>query len=745
MYKVNIKSGLKLKILDQIFEVIKLLSNGNVQVQNCQFGDFQIYSQCELIKLLSEGKLVFECHGKNVELSSDSINTTYDFEDLESSKYKQVAIFRYEVIKPLLEIPYCLRKRSHIKARVVEINNFLNNHNSLSNNFQGVELKKASVPTVYRWLSDYERSGGDIRSLIPSYHRSGGPNRPRINAKIVEFIKESINQSYLNSQQITVKEVYYEVIHKINEDNQYSINPLPFPSYPTIARYIAKIPESELVLKRIGKRRAEQRFNQIGDGVTVKYPLERVEIDSTDLDLLIVGSNGLVIGRPHFIVAIDKFTRHILGFSLGFNGVGWPEVMQCLRHVMTDKTYVNKKYPFINNRWNAFGVPKKVVVDNGLGFKNNPMKDASYQLGFVLHFAPPRVPEWKGSIERFFGTANTSFTHTLPGTTRSNPKKLGEIENPSKNACLPFGIFLGLLHKWVVDIYSQDLNKGAGGIPSLIWEKCTSQYPVAWPNSIQELAIILGRIDYRVITNKGIELNCLFYNSFELNQLFIKFSSDNKGQEQKFKVKYDPQNVGSIFVYDHLITRKWIEVPAVNQDYAQGLSEWEHSEIRKYSRQEFGKVDILSLAESKAFLRKQIESWSGFSKKQLAKANRINSESEIFKTDNVDGSSRENNNLQANIRLPNPVEQNDNNDDVNNYNNISDLGAPFYDFADLATVSKDVVEKSKMGVILDLDLSKSKPKKRNKHVNKKSGHENYFNETTLDLSGFGIFTELEGE
>ena len=631
MFAIQIKPGIRFKLFNEAYTVLKRLPSSKVEVEEEQFKTVKIFTNNELIKYLSNGDLKFECSGKNLEKNSEpSIKTSFFIEDIKDSKHKDRAVFRYEVIYPLLKLAVNQRN-SAIASRVDEVNSWSSNPLIAKENLHGCSFyQTVSYSSVYRWLKDYIESNGDIRALFPSYHCSGGKGKARIEPQILDFTKEAIDEYYNKKQRITTRELLFCVISKISEFNKFSINQLRCPPYSSLARYISAIPEYELIAKRIGKRAAENRFKEIGDGVVVNYPLERVEIDHTPVDVILVDENGSSLGRPYLVLAIDKYSRQILGFSIGIsNGVGWPEVMQCIKHIMSDKSYTKEIYPFIENDWNAFGLPKTLVIDNGLEFKNNAMKDACYQLGFVLQFCPPKVPQWKGSIERFFGTANTNLFHTMPGTTRSNPTKLGDDENPTKSACLTFSAFIAIVHKWIIDVYSQDLNKGAGGKPAYIWEKAIEDYPVAFPSSISETAILLGRTAYRKVSRRGIELDTLHYNANELNKLLIQFTKENKGTEEDFLVKYDPQNLGEVFVYDHLINKKWIKVPCTNPDYANNLSEWEHKEIRAHARKEFGIIDIESLARAKFQIRKMIENGIGYTGKEVARAKKTTSEQEI--------------------------------------------------------------------------------------------------------------------
>ncbi len=628
MFPVQLKPGIRFMLYEETYQILKKLPNLKVQVEKEHFNMTQIFTQSELITALSEGNLKFECTGKNISKTSGGINTSYALGELDDSSFKEEAIFRYEVIKPLLE-----PSEQNAISRANEVNSWSNNLEKAKKNLNDcLVYHTVSSQSIYRWLKAYKESCGDIRSLLPSYHNCGGKGKVRISPKVYEFINDSIDLYYKKQQRISIKDLWLSLTYMISEHNRFSVIKLEIPPYPTLARYVSKIPEYQSIASRYSKRSADYKFKEIGNGVETSFPLERVEIDHTPVDIIIKEENGTEIGRPFLVLAIDKFTRNALGFSLGLsNGVGWPEVSQCIKSIMTDKSYVKNMYPFIENEWNAFGVPKTLVIDNGLEFKNSSMKDTCYQLGIVLQICPPKVPEWKGSIERFFGTTNTSLVHNLPGTTRSNPTKLDSDENPSALATLTFSQFNALLHKWIIDVYSQDFHKGVGGIPSKLWKKAIEDCPVSWPNSSSDIVTLLGRTAQRKISNRGIEINCLHYNGNNLNRLLMQFNKENKGLKEDFTVKYDPYNLGELFVYDHLIAKEWIKVPCTNPQYAINLSEWEHKEMRAYARKEYGIVDYESLARAKHMIRTMIENNIGYTPKAKARANKINADEEIKK------------------------------------------------------------------------------------------------------------------
>jgi putative transposase len=624
LFHVKLQAGLRFKLGKNIYIISKILSNSNVQAIEETFNETIVLTQNQMIKELNAGNLCFEIKDMSTSISNKA-KFEYPTNDIEFEKHKDSAIFKYNVIKPLIMKNSFSIGRDAVKQRVDIVNSYKDNQILAQQVFDSNFYSEVSVASVYRWIKQYQLSNHDIRSLIPGYSRSGGKNKPRMNSILVNFIVEEIHNYFLNNQRVSITELYLRIVHRVSDYNQFINEKISVPSYSTITRYINTIPEYEFIAGRYNKRFAESKFGQVNGGVEVSRPLERVEIDGTPLDLIVTDEEGDNIGRPTFIVAIDKLTRYVVGFSLSFGGEGWQDVMLCIKHILMDKSYVKEKYKDIKNEWLAFGVPETIVIDNGLGFKNKAMVDAAYQLGINLQFCPVKTPQWKGSIERFFRTSCINFVHNLPGTTKSNPSQLSDTDNPSRDARISLTLLVKLFHKWAIDVYSQMLNKGAGGVPAQIWKNEVQKHPIAWPNSIQEIAVLLGKVEFRRIRNTGIELINTPYNSLELNKFYRQFTKVNDGKNTSFKVKYDPFDMSKLFVYDHLIDNRWLEVPSIYPEYTKNLSEWEHKLICKRALLKVGKIDIIALAEAKYEIQQEINDSNTHSKKLKAKANRYDS------------------------------------------------------------------------------------------------------------------------
>jgi putative transposase len=274
--------------------------------------------------------------------------------------------------------------------------------------------------------------------------------------------------------------------------------------------------------------------------------------------------------------------------------------MQCLLHSIRPKKYVKELYPEIVHSWEAYGLPEVIVVDNAKQYYSASFDEACLQLGIITQYAPVKTPYYKPSIERMFGTLNTKLLHQLPGTTFSNVSEKWDYD-PKKHALISMSNLNRVIHNWIVDVYHRSHHRGIDDVPARRWEIGTKNFPPALPFSASELEVLLGHVDHRVISPSGIELFGLYYNDPCLSAL----GGAKKGE--KFKVKYDPTDISLVHVYDNR-TNRYLPVPAVDQDYTNGLSLWQHRVIKREARESVKDyVDIVDLCLAKDRIQKMVD------------------------------------------------------------------------------------------------------------------------------------------
>ncbi|WP_298472740.1 DDE-type integrase/transposase/recombinase [uncultured Psychrobacillus sp.] len=546
--------GTKFKLNERFYEVMEEMEKNTYLARDLDFlTTRRIFSLTEMYKYLEAGVLEFQ-------LDSNGKKNKSDFHDFSMLpvKLQEEAKYRHFVIKPLLQLRG-EKLKPYIQDRLKQLSD---------------SGYKVSERSIYRWLSDYTKSEDSIESLV-SNTQDSGPRNKLIQGEIDLIIEEVMNTHYKRRELSNPKNVYYAVIHKIDIENltrKEGEEKLKYPSISTIRRRIKESDSYDRDKQRIGHAEARKKHGSVQMLNNVKHPLQRVEIDHTPLDLILVDKNGIVLDRPTVTTALDKYTGYPLGIYVGFEPASYTAVMYCLLHAFAPKSYLKERYPSVQNEWLAYGLPELLVTDRGKEFKSKHLNEACFQLDIQLTFNPPRKPWYKGSIERHFRTLNEGLVHQLPGTTFSNVVKKGDYDS-EKHASLTLDEFLEHLHIFIVDIYAKE-PRGNKLSPARMWEKAIENgFTPSIPSFKLDWKVALMKLGTGSIQSTGVQKDYLFYQSPDLQGLRSQLGLKGKGY--KIKYKYDPSDLSKIYVYDEL-KKEYIEAMCTDQEYSLNLSEYSH-------------------------------------------------------------------------------------------------------------------------------------------------------------------------
>ena len=463
--------------------------------------------------------------------------------------------------------------------------------------------KPPSWLTLWRSYRQWVGAGRDVRAIILRYG-DRGKTGARIAPDVRMVSDQVIDELYMTTERKRVPEVHLEIVRRVTDANKFRLpsDQVPAPSRSTIYREIGRLSPYEVMVARYGKRRADMEFRVSTSGPITTRALERVVMDHTPSDLIVVDDASMLpLGRPTITTALDEHTRCPMGFYTGFEPPSCLSVMRCLKHAILPKTYVPREFPSVNNRWECYGVPEIVVVDNPPEFHSRHFERACLEIGTDIQYAKVLVPWYKGKIERFQGTMNHDLMHGNPGTTFSNILERDDYD-PGRHAVVLLSTFREMLHKWVIDVYLQTPHRGIRDIPVHRWHTEMNDLPPPLPMSAGELDIVLGMTTQRVVFHYGIELEGLKYNGPELGELRRQM-----GPGPKVDLTFDPGDLGHINVFNPA-KENYVWVPAVDQAYATGLSLWQHRVIRRYAQCQLNeRTDVVALAQAKAEIRALVE------------------------------------------------------------------------------------------------------------------------------------------
>lgn len=569
------------------FIVRARLAENHVRLENIATGIVHIESSLKLAQALFDGQLLFdnEQEDESDEVQRQPELSAYPTEDVEEARFK------LSIIQPLLEK----------KLTRAEVEDYVEEQK------QRYPDARISTTSVYRWKSDYESSGYDLRSLIRKIRET--PNS-LLQSEVDEIIASVIDAYLLQSssspqpQLPSAKEIHQEVILRVTEVNatRPDSDALKAPSKRTISRRIAQQNPVDLYAARYGEREARRKYRQYGQAPQAKQPLERVEIDHTTLDMILVDDEDrMPLGRPTFTILVDNYTRYPLGAYIGFEPPSYYTVKAALYHAILPKTGMRAVYG-TENEWLSYGLFDELVVDNGREFIGHDLRDACAILGINLSPSPVAMPWFKAGVERAFRTYNSTLFHSIPGTTFSNVLERGDYKSMAQSS-LTLSEAKQIFFTYVVDSYAQDFHKGLRDIPAQKWQAAIDKgFSPRVPTDPNELYVALGRVTERVLHHYGVKLLNLRYNLVGNDDLAqLRAQLDGK----KVKVKYHPDDLSRIHIinpFNHQI----IELPAIDPvGYTHHLSLWKHRVILKEAKKE-GDVDIAALGRARRRIRATI-------------------------------------------------------------------------------------------------------------------------------------------
>lgn len=587
------------------------LPDGSFQVKDLVTEEFTSKSEDELVDALFY---------KDLQVVGDGQNLPFLEGKLKKSRASDITLFEGEKEEPRKREAY---RRERYVREVIRRCLTTFTPKSLNPIIEDVS-KRINDPhppywtTLLRWFKDYVASGKDSRALVPAWNQRGNRD-PKYSGTRLETFKDSDKDKAEVISKLVVKAVHAKFLREppptvvsvhewlAAQIRRYNVNrieedQLPVPHVNSIHNYIATLDPYEVDVARHGKLFADSKWRSHQQGPRPTRPLERVQFDHTRMDLLVVDTKTRIpIGRPWFTSLIDVFTKVILGFHISFAKPSYESVMYCMLNAIRPKTYVRKKYPAIQNTWDVYGIPESLTVDNAKEFYSTSFKDACFQLGIDLHYAPRGAAWFKGSMERFYGTINTELLHEMPGTTFSNIFQKKDYD-PKKHAVVSIDALIEMTHVYIIDDYNQSVHRGISDIPARRWCESIKEWPPNVPARKEDLEVLLGHVVERSIDSMGIEFHYLYYNSKELGMIRRQL-----GKGEKAVVKINVEDISVIYVYDKRDDR-YLPVPAIDQEYTKGLTLWQHIVISNY-RRKFPKLleDPDGLANAKLLLQEIVE------------------------------------------------------------------------------------------------------------------------------------------
>ena len=390
---------------------------------------------------------------------------------------------------------------------------------------------------VYVLIRRARQGTGLVTDLTPG-RSGGGKGKGRLPEPVERIIRELLQKRFLTKQKRSLAAFHREVAQACKTQK------LPVPARNTVAQRIAGLHPAKIARSRGGQDAARPLQGAGGIPPEVTMPLEQVQIDHTVIDLIVVDERDRQpIGRPYLTLAIDVFTRCVLGMVVTLEAPSAVSVGLCLAHAACDKR------PWLEGLnvemdWPMSGKPRLLYLDNAAEFKSEALRRGCEQHGIRLDYRPPGQPHYGGIVERIIGTAMQMIHDELPGTTFSNPGQRGEYDS-EKMATLT----LRELERWLalaVGTYHGSVHNGLLQPPAARWAEAVEGVGV--PAVVTRPTAFL--VDFlpvirRTLTRTGFVIDHIHYYADALKPWIAR-----RERLPAFLIRRDPRDISRIWVLE---------------------------------------------------------------------------------------------------------------------------------------------------------------------------------------------------
>lgn len=455
---------------------------------------------------------------------------------------------------------------------------------------------------MYKAYRRYLASETDWRAQLPTIYKRGNRKR-RLSQELNVLVKETFEQLYLNHQQRTISEVYRQLEMKIYQINKLRDpkNKLVTPHKTVLYRLAKKYEKYTLMVKRKGHIEARKEFPSGHRVERPTRPMERVEIDHTVVDIVLVDEvTGLPWGRPTITVAVDYFSGCIVGLYLSAEPPSLNAVLGCLRHTCLPKN--NDRPEMEGLDWPCFGIPRTLVCDNASEFHSRGLIHIALDLGIEIPYCGVGQGSQKGKVERTLGMMSKMLFHQLPGTTMSRYEDLGSYD-PEKTSSITFQRFVRIVNQWICTDYHQSPNENTAKTPLEIWKGSASSADIRLPRDPALLERLLGSTRSYALRKGPLVIDKISYTSPELGELRRRI-----GVREHVVVRLFDEDLSYVEVIDPQ-TKQPFRVFAEDQAYTRGLTRNMHGLVRSKIKAEYKeKAKDESLMEARLAIQNEIES-----------------------------------------------------------------------------------------------------------------------------------------
>lgn len=528
--KLSIKIGDRITYKDEFYEIC-YIEQDVIRYSNFINGNMYFITKDDLIQKILNADVKFT----NLSIPQFHKNKALTIEE----------IFKYLNYVFSKKIPCSIR---HLKPAIKNIIK------------ENPDLREISASTLAKYIKIYRDKSDSFQGF---YQEKGGNKSLRFSIEVERIINEVIFSFIKERESFSPSDAYIIIKERIRSLNTNS----KIPSERTIYRRFERIDPYVLVKNKKGTRTANRIFKASGQSLISFGLLAIVEIDTHEIDCIIIDKNGNVLGRPQLCIALDVYTRSVVGWHLCMLPPSATKTLLTLKNMLM-RPYIGK----------TGGLPTVIIPDNGCEFNNNALANFCNSFNITKSESQPYSPDDKAHIESFFRSLNKSIIHKLKGTTYSSPLHRGDYDSAG-NSCYTIDILRDLLDEWIENIYHKRVHSGTQQRPEKMWDDASKILP---PLTIPKLEVERKcRTVFRYKISKGqINLKGLRYKSHALATLNSHF-------KEKVTIYVDQLDLSTIYVQDPFNKNNLIQADSIHPDATKDLTLAEWLEAKEIIREKY--------------------------------------------------------------------------------------------------------------------------------------------------------------
>lgn len=441
---------------------------------------------------------------------------------------------------------------------------------------EAARLLNLSQRQVYELVKRYRAGDGLVTDLAP-IARKGGKGGSRIEEAVDKLVNEVIQRLYLTRQKVSLAAIVREVRMQCK---QAGYRP---PARNTISARIAKLDPLVVTQKRKGFDATRSLRSAAGKAPEPKGLLDVVQMDHSPVDVIVVDEKHREpIGRPQLTLAIDTYSRCIVGMLLTLEAPSATSVGLCLAHTSSDKSAWLERLGITEMSWPMTGKPRLIYTDNAAEFHSEALKRGCEQHGIERDYRPMGQPHFGGIIERVIGTA-MKMVHELPGTTFSDIKERGKYKSEAMAS-----LTLRELEKWLtlaIGTYHESVHSSLYESPAACWKRGIQTCKVNTVTNEKAFLIDFLPVVKRQIGRTGFSIDHISYYAD-----FLKPWIADRRRLDRFILRRDPRDLSRVWVLDPSSNR-YLEI-SYRSISNPAVTFWEHKKaIEKLKESGRAQVD----------------------------------------------------------------------------------------------------------------------------------------------------------